>query len=114
MASGEAQTKFELDRGAKYDVALAVENFVTKQRNIVSRAKGGAPQLSGALPQPPPQPHPDALQNGMLFRIFTDPWVTFTEKPTAQVGAASEVILDLPGWAPRPGKQWQAPTPTAP
>lgn len=99
------QTRFELDRGAKYDIALAVENYVTRQRNVVARA-GGSNQTTLSEPMPEVAPRaadPDVLQNGSLIRIFTDPFVSFEENAD-QVGFTNEIIFELPTWAVRRGE----------
>lgn len=98
------QTKFELDRGAKYDIALAVENYVTRQRNVVARV-GGSSQTTLSDPMPANAdrtPDADVLQNGSLMRIFTDPFVVCDEKAD-QVGFTNEIIFDLPTWGVRRG-----------
>lgn len=98
------QTKFEFDRGAKYEIALAVENYVTRQRNAVARVAGSsALRLSDPLANNEAKaPEADVLQNGSLMRIFTDPFVTFDEN-VDQVGFTNEIIFDLPTWGVRRG-----------
>ena len=93
------QTKFELDRGAKYDIALAVENYVTRQRNVVARV-GGSSQTTLSDPMPgrvDRTPAGDVLQNGSLMRVFTDPFVDSNDKAD-QVGLTNEIIFNLPTW----------------
>jgi hypothetical protein len=99
------QTKFVFDRGSKYDIALAVENYVTRQRNVVARACGSAETtLSNPIQIPTtPDPAGDVLQNGSLMKIFTDPFVTFEEQAD-QVGFTNELIFELPTWLLRRGQ----------
>lgn len=100
------QTRFELDRGKSYDIALAVENFVTKQRNLVARSAGSSETtLSTPLPSESadePTGRGDVFRNGSLMRIFTDPFVEFDDK-VDQWGYTNEIIFDLPTWGVRRG-----------
>jgi len=98
------QTKFEFDRGAKYDIALAVENYMTRQRNVVSRINGSSETtLSTPIPSnPSSEQGVDILQNGSLMRIFADPFVA-VEEEAGQVGFTNEIIFDLPNWGVRRG-----------
>jgi hypothetical protein len=99
------QSRFEIDRGAKYDIALAVENYMTRQRNVVARVGGSAETtLSEPIPQRTPNAlDADVLQNGSLIRVFTDPFVSFEEN-TDQVGFTNELIFELPTWTVRRGE----------
>jgi hypothetical protein len=96
------QTRFELDRGAKYDIALAVENYVTRQRNVVARV-GGSPLTTLSPPLPKASPNvraEEVFQNGSLMKIFTDPFVEIDDK-VDQWGYTNEIILELPTWTVR-------------
>lgn len=98
------QTRFELDRGAKYDIALAVENYVTRQRNVVART-GGSSKTTLSAPLPSAVTHTageNVLQNGSLMRLFTDPFVAFDDKMD-QWGYTNEIIFELPTWSVRRG-----------
>jgi hypothetical protein len=98
------QTRFELDRGAKYDIALAVENYVTRQRNVVARV-GGSPLTTLSPPLPKASQNvraEEVFQNGSLMKIFTDPFVEIDDK-VDQWGYTNEIILELPTWTVRRG-----------
>jgi hypothetical protein len=75
------QSRVEVDRGRQLDLALAVENYLTRKRRVVTRPARGEVLTVGELPESqPPVPDDDPLNNGSLLQIFTEPWVTF-EKP---------------------------------
>jgi hypothetical protein len=97
------QTKFEFDRGTKYDFALAVENFVTRQRNVVARVAGTSDTtVSPPLASSQGDAASDVLQNGSLLRVFTTPFVPFPGDAD-QVGCTNEIIFELPSWKMRGG-----------
>jgi hypothetical protein len=76
-----SQSRLEVDRGGQLDLALAVENYLTRKRSVVTRPAAGGALTVGELPgSQPPGPDDDVLENGSLFQIFAEPWVTF-EKP---------------------------------
>lgn len=72
-----SQSRMEFDRGAQHDLALALENYLTRQRNIVTRASAGGPLAVAELTDTAPlAPEEDVLQNGAVFPIITEPWVS--------------------------------------
>jgi hypothetical protein len=76
-----SQSRLEVDRGGQLDLALAVENYLTRKRSVVTRPAAGGALTVGELPESQaPGPDDDVLENGSLFQIFTEPWVTF-DKP---------------------------------
>jgi len=76
-----SQSRLEVDRGGQLDLALAVENYLTRKRSVVTRPTPGGALIVGELPESQTfGPEDDVLENGSLLQIFTEPWVTF-EKP---------------------------------
>ncbi|MCW3033305.1 MAG: hypothetical protein JWM60_1650 [Solirubrobacterales bacterium] len=72
-----SQSRMEFDRGAQHDLALALENYLTRQRNIVTRASAGGPLAVAELTDTaPPAPEEDVLQNGTVLPVITEPWVS--------------------------------------
>lgn len=75
-----SQTCIQTDRGETVDFALTIENYITRQRNIVSQPKAsGKVDITDQL-QHSEKPD-DALENGSVLRVFTQAWVDF---PTPQ------------------------------
>jgi len=73
-----SQSRLEVDRGEQLDLALAVENYLTRKRSVVTRPAAGGALIVGELPESQTSgPEDDVLENGSLFQIFTEPWVTF-------------------------------------
>jgi len=73
-----SQSRLEVDRGEQLDLALAVENYLTRKRSVVTRPAAGGALIVGQLPESQTSgPEDDVLENGSLFQIFTEPWVTF-------------------------------------
>jgi hypothetical protein len=76
------QSLFEYDRGSSFDLAVAVENYVTQQRSVVTRSTDSSPLVVVELGEPPSEgTHEDLVENGMLFRVFTEPYVTLGTVP---------------------------------
>jgi hypothetical protein len=80
-----SQSRFEYDRGRGLDLALAVENYVTRQRSVVTRRADSTTVASFELKEPrtPDESDQDVLQNGVLLGIFTEPWVALDAIPEA-------------------------------
>ncbi|HTW90526.1 MAG TPA: restriction endonuclease [bacterium] len=76
------QSVFDFDRGAKYDIALVVDNFVARQKHIVYKEKDAnitvvSEDIRDTLAKRVAEKPDDALQNGSIFRVYTQPWVSF-------------------------------------
>lgn len=77
-----SQSRFEYDRGGTLDLALAVENYVTQQRSVVTRSTASSALEVAELGEPPSEgTDTDVLQNGVLFRVFTEPYVSLGAMP---------------------------------
>lgn len=92
------QYRFRYDRGETFDIALAVENYVTHQREVVSRSSRedavGVAELAPTGVDSGPQ---DAVSENTLLQIFTEPWVALP--PDIQrVFPCRAVTFTLPGW----------------
>lgn len=111
------QRRFEYDRSADLDLAVAVENFMTRQRQVVTRS-GGTDSVDvfeiadeddrdGAADD-------TVLENGMLMQIFLEAWVN-TSPLTTPPRLTRSVAFELPDWdvviSEGPGA---SPTPPAP
>jgi hypothetical protein len=70
------QSRFEHDRGKGLDLALAVENYVTRQRSVVTRQTDSSDVVVQELTDPQStETDGDVLENGTLMRIFLEPSV---------------------------------------
>lgn len=77
-----SQSRFEYDRAGTLDLAVAVENYVTRQRTVVSRQSESAQLSVDELGDPPPPgDDDDVLENGVIFSIVTEPYVTLDAMP---------------------------------
>jgi hypothetical protein len=76
------QSRFEYDRGGTLDLAIAVENYVTEQRSVVTMSTASSALEVTELGEPPSEgADEDLLENGMLFRVFTEPYVGLDAVP---------------------------------
>lgn len=94
-----SQSRFETDRGARLDLALAVENYVTRARQVVTR--GGGDQVMRIYPLGDNPAHgdpddPEILQNGDLFKVVLEAWVTAPAVESAAPTATVSFLL--PDW----------------
>jgi Restriction endonuclease len=97
------QSRFEFDRGRELDLALAVENYVTRQRSVVVRHPDSRDMAIHDLQDdgPSEQDRSEALMNGTLLRIFLEPWV----QPDPVVGnpkRTSGIVFAPPDWTVKP------------
>ena len=93
-----SQNRFEADRGG-LDLALAVENYVTRAKQVVTRV--GADQALRIYPFEGDAAQgdlddPEILQNGALLKVILEAWVTAPAVETAAPTAA--VSFRLPEW----------------
>ncbi len=94
-----SQSRLEFDRGKGLDLALAVENYVTRQRSVVTRRANSSEvavvDLKGA--QPSEEVDDDVLENGTLFQVFTEPWV---DPGAVEDGSqrTKSIAFKLPNW----------------
>jgi hypothetical protein len=94
-----SQNRFETDRGAGLDLALAVENYVTRAKQVVTRR--GADEEMRIYPLDDAAAHgypdePEVLQNGALLKMIHEAWVTAPAVDSAAPTAA--VSFRLPDW----------------
>jgi hypothetical protein len=93
-----SQSRFEFDRGSGFDLALAVENFVTRARRVVTRREDQKMEIypiDDSRPAPDPD-DPEILQNGILLKVVLEAWVTAPAVTAAAPTAA--VAFRLPEW----------------
>jgi hypothetical protein len=94
------QSRFEFDRGARLDLAVAVENFMTRQRQVVTRSD--ETQGVAVFDLADEDDRPDAVEdgavaNGMLMQVFLEAWVNpppLTKPPQR----TRTVVFTLPNW----------------
>jgi hypothetical protein len=94
-----SQSRFEADRGAGLDLALAVENYVTNARRFVARRDVGsalAVMSANESADPVNRPDPAVLQNGSVMKVILEAWVAPPEVQSAVPTAA--VAFRLPDW----------------
>lgn len=95
-----SQARFEHDRGSGLDLALAVENFMTRQRRVATRGADHGGLATFDLPEgQAPASDDDVLKNGTLMQAFLEAWV----RPHSLVQPASRtrpVSFALPSWKP--------------
>jgi hypothetical protein len=94
------QSRFEHDRGARLDLALAVENFMTRQRQVVTRSGEAQDVAVFELGDPEDRSRvgDDAvLKSDTLMQIFLEAWV---HPPPLRQPAhrATSVVFTLPSW----------------
>ncbi|HEV7400226.1 MAG TPA: restriction endonuclease [Solirubrobacterales bacterium] len=69
------QSRLDFDRGKGLDLALAVENYVTREHDRVIR-RGEATDLEVVeVAEREEGAEGEALENGTVFQVFTEPWV---------------------------------------
>ncbi len=69
------QSKFSWDRAESQDFVLMVENYITRQRNFVSKpANSGSVKLEEKT-EAPADPDAAVLENGQVMKILTEPYV---------------------------------------
>lgn len=94
-----SQSRFETDRGAGLDLALAVENYVTRAKQVVTRR--GADEVMRIYPLEDDAARsdpddPEILKNGALLKVILEAWVTAPAVTAAAPTAA--VAFRLPEW----------------
>lgn len=94
-----SQSRFEYDRAGELDLALAIENFMTRQRQVVTRARASSGVAAFDLQN---EAHDragssDVLENGMVMQVFLEPWV---QPPPLQrpPAPARSLSFTLPSW----------------
>ncbi len=89
------QTHFEHDRGQNLDVALAIEHFVTKQKQIVIRHRDREHvdvfNLQHELGEPPD----DVMTPDTLLRIELEPWVN-PSPPKSEIRPGNRTRFEMP------------------
>jgi hypothetical protein len=94
------QTRFEFDRGNAFDLAVAVEHYMTREKRVVTR-RTSTEMLesfdlldtdSGERP-----PHSDELVNGTVIRIILEPYV-MPEEFDVPIHRTGGVAFALPDW----------------
>jgi hypothetical protein len=93
-------TRMEFDRGDKFDIALMVEDYVTRRRHIATKLKASdGVTVEVASTGSPPDPDGEApLENDSIFNLFCEPWVGVDCEPTMRIetNALEVAVQDLP------------------
>lgn len=86
------QDKFEKDRAAEHDFALVVENYITKNKNIVSKKKTfSSINISEKLKENTAESKDNVLKNGSLIKIHLEPFVSINLKPNIKIIDTNEL-----------------------
>lgn len=95
-----SQSRFRFDRGESLDFAVAVENFMTRQRQVVTKAREAA-DLSvftlGDDEDRPGAPDNDVVTSYTLFQVHTEAWIGSHPLPEPAKRTA-RVTFSLPEW----------------
>lgn len=87
------------DRGEDLDLALAVENYLTRSRRVVTRRRGeeelGRFELA-ADPRGDPDPD-DVINEDSTICVFTEPWVSIP-RPITDLRLTRKLTFRLPSW----------------
>jgi hypothetical protein len=70
-----AQSRLDFDRGKGLNLALAVENYVTREHNRVIRRGEDTDLEVVEVAEREEGTDGEALENGTVFQVFTEPWV---------------------------------------
>ncbi len=88
------QSRFEQDRAKGLDLALAVENYVTRQRSVVTRQAESSDVVVQGLSDPQSEDADgDVLENGTLLQIFLEPYVALDALPDAPERTATLTVV---------------------
>lgn len=94
------QTRFRHDRAEKLDFALAVENYVTRQRTVITRDKAqeklGVFELEENESHEPVDPK-ELLSENTLLCVFLEPWIKIPTI-TGGVWPTKKLTFSLPSW----------------
>jgi hypothetical protein len=94
------QTQFNFDRRMAFDLAVAVEHYMTREKRVVTRRTSSDTLESFHLPdidRGETEPASDALVNGTVFRIILAPYVP-PQKLDGSVHRTGGVAFKLPEW----------------
>lgn len=93
-----SQSQFVHDRGQSLNLAVAVEHFMTRQRQVVVRPQGSDNLKVYELEDnAAKEPSADVVTSDTLLRVFLEPWVN-PSQPPADIEAGNVVCFDLPDW----------------
>lgn len=70
-----SQSKFSWDRAESQDFVLMVENYITRQRNFVSKPANSDNVKLEEKTETPAEPDKPVLGNGQVMKILTEPYV---------------------------------------
>jgi len=89
-------TIFNYDRGKNLDFVLIVENYITNQKNFVSRTNlNNNVILSDPIMEKKDDDKKDALINGSVIRAILEPYVSFEVKPGIPIKRTNDVVMQL-------------------
>lgn len=92
------QTKMEFDRGASSDFILMVENFITKQKNFVSKAKeDGTIVLSDPIlaEESNRDSSNQRRENGSVIKVTMDYFVNCKIPPDAKIQTTKTITVNV-------------------
>lgn len=89
------QNKTVFDRTKDKDFALVVENYITNQRNFVSKEKGSEKVNLSKPIEDIKQDEGKALENGSIMKIMFEPYVLMTLKPDTPINKLNDFTLEI-------------------
>jgi hypothetical protein len=94
-----ARTRFRHDRGEKFDFALAVENYLTRERSVVTRTRSTdkLDVFRVREVEPATIDATDVISEDTMLCVFTEPWVGLP-KPIGELFPTRKLTFDLPSW----------------
>lgn len=101
-----SQSRLDFDRGQYLDLALAVENFVTNKRHVVTKHRDEASLVVRQFVDGDPGEAADVddeanrlVVNGDVFRVITEIWVGDPEPPAGtEFAPTKKVRFVWPSW----------------
>jgi hypothetical protein len=89
------QTKFEFDRAESSDFILIVENYITQQKNFISKPKEEGEVLISDPISNQVSNKEEALENGSIVKVMMDYYVNFELKPDTKIEKTQAITVNV-------------------
>lgn len=89
------QNKTVFDRTKDKDFALIVENYITNQRNYVSKEKGSETVDLSEPIEDIKQDEGQIMENGSIMKVMFEPYVLMTLKPDTKINKINDFTLEI-------------------
>lgn len=94
-----SQTVFHFDRGENLNLALVIENYINKQKHIVSQQKDQTniqigENIANRLIKEKIAKG-DALKNESIFKVYLEPWINIELKRDEIKGTTEKLLINL-------------------